>query len=505
MGFICSLDATVLGVATPSIVNDLNGTTLQGFWASISFLLAVVIVQPLYTNVSSVVGRKMPLYTSYFFFIAGSIVFSLSKSMAVLITGRTLQGLGAGGLDVLNEVILADITTLKERPMYLGYFSVPMLIGIVIGPIIGGVFSQYVSWRWIGWINLPLSAIGLVLAFWFMRLKTIDEPLHIKLRKLDWIGLLLFTAGCTLFASPIAWAGAMFPWSSYQTLVPLFIGFFLLLSFAYYERYPTEAVLPYRLFKERTASLALLASFLHGFANYSVILYAPLFFQAVYLKAPLPAAVLTLPICCMAIATAVASAVAAEILRKYRLVLVVSWVLVALGAGTMTLLNRSSSLAAMESYQVLLGMGLGPFWSVLNLPISASVAVDDMGYAAGILCSFRLFGGLIGLAVSAAVFSEIFATNIVDVQPLPGPLAALHDVREAVGFVPILRQLEVDSETMGRVLEVYQDSIYGVLWLIAGVSVVGFVATCFIQDKALDQEELGKQQLDDTRQSISAA
>lgn len=147
MGFICSLDATLPGVATQSIVHELKGTTLQGFWASISFLLAVVIVQPLYTNVSNVIGRKMPLYTSYFFSIVGFVVFSLSKSMAVLIVGRTLQGLGAGRMDVLNEVILADITTLKERPMYLGYFAVPMLVGIVIGPIIGGIFSQYISWR----------------------------------------------------------------------------------------------------------------------------------------------------------------------------------------------------------------------------------------------------------------------------------------------------------------------------------------------------------------------
>lgn len=441
----------------------------------------------------------MPLYTSYFFFIVGSIIFGLSQNMTVLIAGRTLQGLGAGGLDVLNEIILADITTLKERPMYLGYFSIPMLGGTVLGPILGGVFSQYVTWRWIGWINLPLSAVGLVLAVIFMRLKTIDEPLQVKLSRLDWGGLVLFTTGCTLFASPVAWAGAMFPWSSYKTLVPLLLGAILLVAFVYYEKKPIEPVLPYRMFNDRTSSLTLLASFLHGVANYSVTLYVPLFFQAVYLKEPLPAAVLTLPVCFFAIATAVAAAVAVEIMRKYRLVIIVSWVFMAVGAGVLTLLKRSSSLAQMESFQVLLGIGIGPFWSLLNLPLQASVSVDDMGYAAGMLCSFRLFGGLIGLAVSSTIFNSVFANSIAGLQPLPGQLAALEDLREAIGFVPLLRDVEASAELLDKVIDAYKRSVFGVLWMVAGTAVVGFLISWFIEDKPLDQEELGRQHLEEKR------
>ncbi|CAN9203491.1 unnamed protein product [Alternaria alternata] len=494
-----------LEIRKQSIVHELDGSTLEGFWASISFLLAVVIVQPLYTSVSNVMGRKMPLYISYMFFIAGSIIFGLSQSMAVLIAGRTLQGFGAGGLDVLNEIILADITTLKERPMYLGYFSIPMLAGTVLGPVLGGVFSQNVTWRWIGWINLPLSAIGLVLAIIFMRLKTIDQPLRVKLRRLDWIGIVLFTIGCTLFASPIAWAGGMFPWSSYKTIVPLILGLIVLIAFLRYEKTPVEPVLPYRMFNDRTASLTLLAAFLHGIVNYSITLYIPLFFQAVYLKGPLPAAVLTLPVCFLAIATAVASAVAVEIMRKYKLVIIISWVFMAVGAGVLTLLDRSSTLAEMESFQVLLGIGIGPFWSVLNLPLQASVPVDDMGFAAGILCSFRLFGGLIGLAISSTIFNLIFANNIASLQPLPGQLAALHDVREAVGFVTLLRRVEVPADVLGRVIEDYRKSVFGVLWMVTATAMVGFIVSWFIKDKPLDQEEQGKQYLEERKQDSGHA
>lgn len=209
--------------------------------------------------------------------------------MTVLIAGRVLQGLGSGGLDVLNEIILAEITTLKERPMYLGLFSLPMLGGMVLGPILGGLLTQYATWRWIEWINLLLSAIGLVLVIFFLKLKSIDQPLRQKLGRLDWYGMALFTAGCTLFASPVAWAEPMFPWGSYQTLVPLLLGVVLLAGFAWYESKPIEPVFPYRRFASRTACLTLLASVLHGVVNYSITfkLYIPLLFQAIYLDTPL--------------------------------------------------------------------------------------------------------------------------------------------------------------------------------------------------------------------------
>jgi MFS family permease len=129
-------------------VYSLHGTTLEGLWASISFILAVVVVQPIHTSVSNFFGRLLPLYTSIVLFVLGSIIFAVAQNMSMLMLGRVVQGLGAGGLDVLNETILADITTLKERPIYLGLFAIPMLGRSVLGPVTGGLFAQYASWRW---------------------------------------------------------------------------------------------------------------------------------------------------------------------------------------------------------------------------------------------------------------------------------------------------------------------------------------------------------------------
>ena len=157
------------------ITHDLRGTTLEVFWTHLSHILAIVITQPIYTSISDMLGRKMPLYASVLLFFIGSVVFATAKHMPILILGRVLQGLGGGRLEVLGEVILTDIITLKERPLCLGLFTIPMAGGGICGPIIGAAFSEFVSWRWIGWVNLPLIAIGLALAFLFLKQLPIDR------------------------------------------------------------------------------------------------------------------------------------------------------------------------------------------------------------------------------------------------------------------------------------------------------------------------------------------
>lgn len=178
----------VTAKAPQAITRDLEGTTLESFWASISFILGVAITQPIYVSVSDVLGRKPPLYSSMILFFAGAIIFATAQSMPVLIAGRLIQGLGGGGIDVLEEIILADITSLKERPMYLGFIAVAIAAGSILGPIVGALFSEFASWRWIGWVNLPIVGLASVLAFFFLRLRAIPMTFSEKVRQLDWTG-----------------------------------------------------------------------------------------------------------------------------------------------------------------------------------------------------------------------------------------------------------------------------------------------------------------------------
>lgn len=258
-----------------------------------------MVIQPIYTSFSDICGRKIPLYMAFALFGIGSIVFAVANNMAVLIVGRVHQGLGGGGLDVLSEVIVADITTLQERAVYIGLLSLPMAAGCIAGPILGAVFSEFVTWRWIGWINLPIIGIALFLAIFFMHLRPIDQSLCSQLGRIDWLGMLLFTADCVLLALPLSWAGNMYPWGSWRTIVPLIIGVLILVGFAFYEGYQTDAVFPYRIFSSRTAQMSLLGSFIHGFVLYTLLQYLPLFFQAVYLETPMKSSISILPFCCV--------------------------------------------------------------------------------------------------------------------------------------------------------------------------------------------------------------
>lgn len=479
------------------ITQDLHGTTLEAFWTSLSFILAIVITQPIYITISDVLGRKIPLYAAFLFFFVGSIVFGVAKNMPVLIVGRMLQGLGGGGLDVLSEIILTDITSLKERPLFLGLYALPMAGGGVCGPLIGAAFSEFVDWRWIGWINLPIIAVGVLLAFFFLHLRPIDSSFRSKLRRLDWIGMLLFTIGSTTFALPLSWAGAMYPWSSWKTILPLIIGAVFLLVFAIYESKPADPVFPYRIFNNRTAVVTLIGAAAHGAVLYSILLYTPLFFQAVMLETPFKSAVSVLPSSTCIVAFSIFGVISVELLRQYRWGVIANGLLMTLGVGLWALWRNTSSRALLYGLQVIAAIGVGTLFTLLNIPMTASVQqADDMGVAAGILVSFRLFGALIGLAICSSVFNNVFEQRIASIGTLPPSIELLKDVREAISFIPTLRVIDLQPRILEHVIEAYRVSMMAVFLTLAGIGAVGFFASLFTRELTIEREDLGRQQFE---------
>lgn len=333
LGFLCllimillvSLDSTCMAVSIPTISQELDGTTFEAFWASLAYMLADVVTLPLYASASDVLGRKIPLFTSFVFAVTGSIVFATARSMPMVIVGRLIQGFGGGGLDALNEILIVDITTLKERPLYLGmsrkelsyplgkiqtdesrsswcaswghgvtskpsggllvllmadpnigYMAVPMALGTIVGPLMGSAFTQYASWRWLGWVNLPLLGVDVLLAAVGLRLKAIDEPLHCRFARIDWIGFVVFSLGTTASVLPLSWAANLYPWSSWKTIVPLVIGIIVLIAFGFYESKPQRPIFPPRIFKSRTGLLTLVSAVIHGLIVYPTTIYLPL-------------------------------------------------------------------------------------------------------------------------------------------------------------------------------------------------------------------------------------
>jgi MFS family permease len=428
------------------------------------------------------------------FFTVGSVVFAIADDMLVLILGRLIQGLGAGGLDVLEEIILADITTLKERPLYLGLIAGAIAIGSITGPIVGGLFSEFVTWRWIGWINLPIVGTAFLLALFFLRIRPIKSSLKAKLRRLDWVGMLLFIVGATSTALPLSWAGALYSWSSWRTIVPLLIGLAVLVVFGVYEKRPIDAVLPYRVFSSTTSIFSIITGFLHGLILYTLLLYLPLFFEAVYLEAPLEAAKSILPICFLSITFSFAAPVIIQITRRYRALIWFGWISITVFSGLLCLIGHGTSRAKTYTFQALLGVGLGIVFTGTQVPMQASVKdVDDTGLAVGMLVCFRLAGALVGLAVSSTAFSSVFEHSISSLEPLPAQLGILQDSRQAISFIPMMHTLDLPTGSLMEVLVAYQKAFRAVWIILTSFSFVGLCASFFIRDFTLEREEVGRQ------------
>ncbi|OQD94271.1 hypothetical protein PENSOL_c027G03141 [Penicillium solitum] len=465
MVFLVSLDATTLAVAIPAITDDLSGTTLTAFWANISFTVAMVVIQRIYTSFSDIFGRKIPLYAAFTLFGIGSIVFAVAHSMAVLIVGRVLQGLGGGRLDVLSEVIVADITTLQERAVYIGLLSLPMAAGCIAGPILGAVFSGYVTWRWIGWINRPIIGVALLLAIFFMRLKPIDQSLRSQLGRINWLGMLLFTAGCVLLALPLSWAGNMYPWDSWRTVVPLIIVVLILVGFTFYEGYQTDAVFPYH------SCCILFCNIFH----YSFKPFIPI-----------------LPFCCVVFVFTGIAAFAVDFFRKYLWEIWTGWVFLAVGCGIFSVWDQSSSTAMIVGFQVIAGIGIGTIFSLPPIPMQASAASNDQGLAMGIMVAFRLFGALIGLAVGATTSSSVFANRIEGIV-LPASLALLKDSSEAVSFIPYLRTSDISPALRDLIRKSYKNAMQTIWYELAAFGALGLLSSLFVKELTIVTEELGRQ------------
>ncbi|KAI0440574.1 major facilitator superfamily domain-containing protein [Xylaria telfairii] len=493
--FLYALDATTLGVAIPAIVAELGGSTLESFWATIAYLLAVLVTQPLFATVSSFLGRKIPLFVASAFFFVGSLIFALAHDMTQVIVGRVLQGLGGSGLDVLSEIIVTDMTSLKERPLYLGLMALPTVVGTILGPSLGGIFSTFASWRWIGWFNLPVLGVSSTLSLFFLHLRPLEGSRLPWSKRLDWVGMPLFAGGITLFALPISWAGIMYSWSSWPTILLLLIGATLLGIFVVYEQWLENPMIPCRIFHSRTASMTFFGAFLHGASLFSLLQWLPLLYQAVPFETVLQSAVTLLPTSIASVISAAVGVIVVGVVGKgYRWSISFSWALTAVGSGLLILLDEHSSAAFRGGIPVLWGSGVGLLLRLLFLANQANVPrVDDTDVAIGALLTFRLFGGLLGIAACSSIFNSLFTFSITANGPYSDLLTPLKDPNQAIRFIPTLGGLDLPEDILFAIKIAYLTPIRAIFYFMTGVGGLGFISSLFIKDIDLEKTEMGEQ------------
>ncbi|KAG4443871.1 hypothetical protein IFR05_000637 [Cadophora sp. M221] len=494
IALIISWDVTALSLALPVIAGQLRGTTFQSFWASLAFILGIAVTQPIYASISDVVGRKYVLYVSIFLFGIGTIIFSTATNMNIIVAGRLIKGLGAGGLDVLQSIILCDITVMKERPRWLGVLSMANAVGAVSGPFIGGAFAEQVGWTWLGWMNLITVGIAAVLAFFFLHLTPIEGDIKDKMRKLDWYGFGLFTIIGTTIALPLSWANELYPWGSWQTIVPLVIGLLLLVPFWFVEKRAAVPMIPYQIFDNVSFITGIISGFLYGSMLNAVLLYLPLFFQAIYLEAPIQAAKSILPLCCVTVAMSITSSLLIDWSRKYRIVLWAGWILTTIFLALNYTIGADSPRAQAYTFQAFLGAGLGTALTATVITVLASVRkVDDEGLAVGMLVTARFLGSLLGLAICSTVFSSIFQKGISSLKDLPDEISMLKDASHAVGFIPEMRVINLSEDTMRVVIGAYEDAFQTIWIVLSALAGLATLLSFFTRENSLEKEDVGRQ------------
>ncbi|KAF7886067.1 hypothetical protein EAF00_010170 [Botryotinia globosa] len=489
----CALDATTIAVALPTISEALNGNAIEAFWAGTSFLLTSTIWQPVFIALSHVFGRRPLLLFSLFLFTVGSSLGGAAQSMPSLLVGRCLQGSGVGGILALTEALITDMVPLRQRGNAMALLGVVWALGSVTGPLIGGTLADKNAWRWIFYLNLPIIAVGFVGCVWFLRLERRERTIEEKLSEIDYIGSIIFVGSLTSFLIPLTWGGVSYSWTSWHTLVPLLIGATGLIIFCTYEAmFAKKPIIPARLFRNPSTTIAYFCTFLHGMILWSIVYYAPFYFMSVQGYTSMMAGVAALPETLTIVPSAMIVGIVAAKTGKYRWSLWLGWVLTAFGCGMLYLLDVGTPVVAWVFLMLGSGIGMGVLYPAMSLAIQASAPQEDAATAAGLFTFFRALGQTIGVAIGGGILQNRMLAELRATQDFPTIVAQFGYTIEqvaanVVALIPLINNLPPENPEVVDFRLVSAASIKTIWFAMCAFAVTGLIASCFIKSYCLDQ------------------
>ena len=398
---LASLDQTIVSTALPTIVRDLGGID-QLSWVVTAYLLAATVSMPLWGRVSDLYGRKRLFQAAIVLFLLGSALSGASETLGELIGFRALQGLGAGGLMTLAMAIVADIIAPRERGRYQGYIQMVFVLASVAGPLLGGLFTDEASWRWVFYVNLPIGAVALAIS---TRLRL---PVGSGRARIDVLGAALLGAGLTAILLITTWGGREYAWGSPEIVGLAVAAVVLLAGFYAQERRAPEPVLPLRLFREPVFDVVSATLFLTTCAFFAAIVFLPLFLQRVTGASAVESGLQLLP---LLLAGTLSTAVIGRVVTRtgrYKVFPAIGLGLMAIGLFLLSRLDETSSHATIALAMVVFGLGFGMVSQLLVLAIQNAVDRRDIGIATASANLFRSLGGSVG----AALFGAIFASRV---------------------------------------------------------------------------------------------
>ncbi|MEO8328413.1 MAG: MDR family MFS transporter [Candidatus Nanopelagicales bacterium] len=490
---LAALDQTIVSTALPTITSDLGGLK-QLSWVVTAYLLAATASTPIWGKLSDLYGRKLMLQSSVVVFVAASALAGLSQNMSQLIATRALQGLGGGGLMVLVFAVIADLIPPRERGKYTGLFGAVFGVASVIGPLLGGFFTEHLSWRWIFYINLPLGiAAFLVLG------AVLHLPRHREKHTIDWLGAALLVVGVTSLLMVTVWGGQQYAWVSAQVFGLMIIGVGAAALFIRQELRAPEPMVSMSLFSNRVFSITSAIGFVVGFAMFGSIVYLSIYLQVVNGATPTKAGLQLLPLMAGIIVASIVSGRLITRTGRYKIFPIIGTGLATIGLFMLSTLGGDTPYWQIAAAMVVLGAGLGNVMQVLILAVQNSVPPTQLGAATSGSTFFRSIGGSFGTAVFGAIWSARLTAELGDV--LPAGSAAGQNPTSSMTVIHAL-----PAELQATVLGAFARAIDTTFLFGVPIMAIAFVLAFFVPEVTLRKtHNMGEGLADDAATPVPTA
>ncbi|WP_431996148.1 DHA2 family efflux MFS transporter permease subunit [Streptomyces fungicidicus] len=473
---LAALDQTIVATALPTIVSELGGLEHLS-WVVTAYLLASTAATPLWGKLGDQYGRKRLFQTAIVIFLVGSALCGAAQDMSQLIAFRALQGLGGGGLIVLSMAIVGDLVPPRERGRYQGLFGAVFGATSVLGPLLGGLFTQHLNWRWVFYVNLPVGIVALAV---------IAAVLHIPRRRtkhlIDYLGTFLIASVATCLVLVASLGGTTWEWASPQIVGLALLGAVLAVAFVAVERRAAEPVLPLKLFRVRTFTLSAVISFIIGFAMFGAMTYLPTFLQVVHGITPTMSGVHMLPMVAGMLLSSTGSGQIVSRTGRWKVFPIAGTAVTTLGLLLLHQLDAHSSTAEMSAYFFVFGLGLGLVMQVLVLIVQNAVPYEDLGVATSGATFFRSIGASFGVAIFGTIFASRLGSELTAAfrgARLPPGVSADSleaDPRGIGALPPALRPTAIDA---------YATAITDVFLYAVPVALLGFALAWFLKEDRL--------------------
>jgi EmrB/QacA subfamily drug resistance transporter len=479
--FVAILSSTIVSNALPEIIGDLGGGQSAYTWVVTAALLAMTATTPLWGKLADLFSKKLLVQIALLIYVAGSVVAGLAQNTGTLIACRVVQGIGVGGLTALAQVIMAAMISPRERGRYSGYLGATFAVATVGGPLLGGVITDtdWLGWRWCFYVGVPFALIALLVLQ-----KTLKLPVVKRDVKVDWAGAFFISAAVSLLLVWVTFAGDKYAWLSWQTYAMTGGAAALGVIFLIIESRAAEPIIPLRLFRNRTITLASIASLFVGVAMFAGTVFFSQYFQLARGESPTMSGVMTIPMIAGLFVSSTVSGLAITKTGRWKAWLVSGGVLVTGGLGLLGMIRYDTEYWRIAVFMAVMGLGLGMMMQNLVLCTQNQVAPRDLGAASSVVTFFRSLGGAIGVSALGAVLGNRVTRYVEDGLAELGPRgAALGHGGTGGGGIPDLDALPAPVRTV--IESAYGHGVADVFLYSAPFALLAFLVTLFIKEVAL--------------------